>query len=115
MYLGVKGGWSVGLTISPPSVSQLSVKCGSLDVSQPYGSLRPVTGRALPFFFNLYKQTNKENNSSLSLDRVKFYLFHSLRVALYYNTSSQHILKYVLHFCLKCIITANTEASVLSV
>jgi hypothetical protein len=37
------------LATSPPSVSRISSKCVSLDVSRTYGSPRPVTGGALRY------------------------------------------------------------------
>jgi hypothetical protein len=49
---GVKGSQHIRLTILPPSVSLIvKRKCGSLDISQPYGPSWPVTGIALPFTY----------------------------------------------------------------
>jgi hypothetical protein len=44
----VKRSRCLRMTTSPPSLCQLSKKCGSLDVLQPFGHPWPVTETALP-------------------------------------------------------------------
>jgi hypothetical protein len=50
---GVKGGWRLRLTTSPPSVCQFVRKYESIDVSQPYESPRPL-GDSLSFTIFTY-------------------------------------------------------------
>jgi hypothetical protein len=52
---GDKGQLARNLITSPPFVSQLSRKCGTINLSQPYGPPGPVTRIALPLvYYTMY-------------------------------------------------------------
>jgi hypothetical protein len=90
IFLGVKDSWDIKHTTSLPSVSWVSKKCGSLDVSQPYGPPWP-----LPFFFlisifyftsSLLETLTSSDWCQQSIELVKF-----MRTCGIFCHSSQHM------------------------
>jgi hypothetical protein len=59
----------VGLATLPPSMSRLSRQCGIYNISQPYRSPRPITGK---FYFK--KQGNDTQKQKPEIKKFKFIL-----------------------------------------
>jgi hypothetical protein len=71
----------------PTSMSRPSRKCGSLDVSQSHGPLRPVTGIAWPFLSRNPPGGTKKPKKKLSQDRLESSVFRSTRLEWYLYTN----------------------------
>jgi hypothetical protein len=55
------------------TMNGLSRRCGSFDVSQPYGPPRPVTGKSLPFYL---RRTDTEKGVKYFIFNIIFYFWY---------------------------------------
>jgi hypothetical protein len=93
IFLGVTGGRSVRLTTLPPSVSRLSRKRGSLNVSQPYGPLWPVRGIALLFYVYFYERKN-QRGPQLNWSSVNVFSLKVTQESLYWRLNRGLVTQY---------------------
>jgi hypothetical protein len=76
----------VGLTTLPPSVSWLSRQCAILNISQPYGHPRPVTGITFLLYYSAYFQTLKIGAVCSCETSANYY--HTTRRSIQENSST---------------------------